>query len=691
MQRSYFPEMENGELSRISQGLYTAMNSIVGPEEIIEVRRTITNFDDETYRILNKDRTSICSGSKADGFRFSSSDEDVMSVYNNIRVIPSDSYLPLYNSNMTLLVMQNEMTKPGFTLLRLVGETTEVCIQRSAVRFQYSSDARKIISSKRWRDFHSGSSPHSDILYSHGPCLSCVIDSDEHDLALCLKSDIWPSNAQNCIKRLYTSSWPSVETIESIINDGVLFVAIGAKQSFFENVEWRMSFSLAEKKLVHAMNHTQFLCYGLLKTFLRDAINRNIDIKGLLCSYYIKTVVLWEISLSPETCNWTPSSLLIRFWDCFRRLVHWVSCSYCPNFFVPENNMFEGKIESTSRAKLLDNLNVLYKEGFRCLLRCPSRGMATVMEHSDMMVVEPGEERVSTSRIAINIIYEYNNTFNYSALDQKHIIQLIFFLHRRLLRTEFSGLTRFLTSNLLQKLLVLVSTLGAYNYSASVHGRSNKLHYKDHRQRMNVLNRCQTDSVCHYLYKAILSYANKNYSQSVRLAQRAKDVTLTIDSVYTWAISEDDLRVAGVEYLPINTVLKNHCTEYVRIIGHQCIPKLYIECHDNVADPSSVITNVPPLVLANFLQYLCYTELENVRKREETLSELCLIVQHDNGLHIPKTLLPRSWNMLGICQQMSGDDQSACRSYLTALRLSCVCRKRSLCIRLGTILVKYFS
>ena len=300
------------------------------------------------------------------------------------------------------------------------------------------------------------------------------------------------------------------------------------------------------------------------------------------------------------------------------------------------------------------------------------------MDHSDMVVLESGEERVSTSRIAISIIYEYNNAFNYGALDQEHLIQLIVFLRRQLL--SVSGLKRFLTTNLLEKLLVLVSTLG--DNSASVHGRSNKLNYKEHRQRMKVLNRCQTDSVCHVLYKAILS--------SLQLAQRDRDATQSNGSVYTWAISEDDLCVAGVEYLPMQTVLKTPCIEFVRIIGYQCIPTVNIECHDNVADPSSFITNVPPLVLANFLQYLCYNELENVRKRQEALSELCLIVQHDNGLHIPKTLLPRSWNILAICQQMRGDVQSSCRSYLTALRLSCVCRKRSLCIRLGTILAKYF-
>ena len=86
--------------------------------------------------------------------------------------------------------------------------------------------------------------------------MSGTVDDIEYDFAYCLKCDFWPAIACDCIKRLYHCGWPSHDTILSIVNDGVLFVPIGAKQSYFEDTEWRMSFSLAEKKLIHAMNHT---------------------------------------------------------------------------------------------------------------------------------------------------------------------------------------------------------------------------------------------------------------------------------------------------------------------------------------------------------------------------------------------------------------------------------------------------
>ena len=215
-----------------------------------------------------------------------------------------------------------------------------------------------------------------------GPCTSGKLGTQEFDFAYSLQCDIWPTNAQGCIRRLHQSGWPSHDTVLSIVNDGVLFVPIGAKQSIFENTEWRMSFSLAKKKLIHSMNHTQFLCYGLLKIFLKEAIDANPGVKGLMCSYLLKTALFWEITTTSN--QWNRYTLLSGFWNCFHRLLQWVSCCYCPNFFIPQNNMFAGKIEGTNRDKLIQHLVALHSEGYRCLLRC-----RTLSHHMWLIIHKP--------------------------------------------------------------------------------------------------------------------------------------------------------------------------------------------------------------------------------------------------------------------------------------------------------------
>lgn len=48
---------------------------------------------------------------------------------------------------------------------------------------------------------------------------------------------------------------------------------IGSKRESDENeLEWRLSFSQAEQKIVYTMNHSRFMCYGVLKIFLKEVI-----------------------------------------------------------------------------------------------------------------------------------------------------------------------------------------------------------------------------------------------------------------------------------------------------------------------------------------------------------------------------------------------------------------------------------
>ena len=326
------------DLEHISHNLHTAMNQIIGSDQIVHIRRTATKICDRILRmeneLINSDYIPRYGGSKAEGLRFESSDDDWMFTVKAMRVIPSDSYTTLYDSNTILLMFENQMTKPGYTLLRVMDDNKDILFgpNESSPMVHLPALNGRYLSSKKWRELHTEQHVHQ--AFSHGPCTSFDTGGSELDFAFGFQGDFWPVIARPSIQRLHKSSWPPYDILRSIVNDGVLFVAVGAKRSLFLDEEWRISFSQAERKLVHSMNHTQFLCYGLLKVFLKEAIDANKEVKGLLSSYFLKTALFWEIVHSPN--NWNPSSLLCYFWNCFRRLMQWVRCSYCPNFFIPE-------------------------------------------------------------------------------------------------------------------------------------------------------------------------------------------------------------------------------------------------------------------------------------------------------------------------------------------------------------------
>jgi tetratricopeptide (TPR) repeat protein len=76
---------------------------------------------------------------------------------------------------------------------------------------------------------------------------------------------------------------------------------------------------------------------------------------------------------------------------------------------------------------------------------------------------------------------------------------------------------------------------------------------------------------------------------------------------------------------------------------------------------------IPPLVLSYMLAFLCYRHSDTMRA-QTALNDLQVLVLHDQGWHIPVKYREISWQILGICQQISGDLQAALYSYQQSLR-----------------------
>ena len=118
------------------------------------------------------------------------------------------------------------------------------------------------------------------------------------------------------------------------------------------------------------MNHCQFLCYGLLKIYLKEVIN-STENESCLCLYFMKTVVLWVIQNDTHLA-WVPENLLMCFLACFKLLISWVHRGECPNFFIPQNNMFRVKVVGQNQVAVFDQLFGLYCKGISCLLISPT-------------------------------------------------------------------------------------------------------------------------------------------------------------------------------------------------------------------------------------------------------------------------------------------------------------------------------
>ena len=408
-----------------------------------------------------------------------------------------------------------------------------------------------------------------------------------------------------------------------------------------------------------------FSAMAFLKYSLKRQLMKITILKDCCVPISLKTALFWEITplgtslLLLQRINGILHYCWLIFWNCFRRLMQWICFSYCPNFFIPENNMFEGKIEGRNRTMLLQHLSTLYLEGYQCLLRCPSlsKGFFNIMHYEPLEEVFVKERR---SNIALHILIECNNVdcrFQVDFMKQGITYPLL-----NCLASSRNSLERFLLKEWLHRKLT-VSCMTELKHSTVIN-QSNQLQYRDLSERLRLLGRCHRDSTSHVLYQAMQCHNAGRYSQALRLVNLCKEKISDPESWYMYSVENETLisyMRAGGEELPMETVRRN-TLEVTILHDSQYIPELYIEHHGQSIHFNEKSDALPPYVCALFLQFLCQRKLELIREADKTMHELCKLVHSDDGKHIDVRFRSISRQVLGICQQISGDDHAACQS-----------------------------
>ncbi|XP_052071449.1 uncharacterized protein LOC127709826 [Mytilus californianus] len=343
----------------LSVSFYHYLCQKLGTKDLVKIRRLCHAICDYVspmnfrlfMTLFGRTITRVSSGSKAEGLNMKKSDLDIMYVIEMVNVVED----PLDRFGFFSFLISTEFTKPGFVRLKLHYSAIQVennwCKERDGYVFLSSEQVKKIPFSQMEN--------HTDVIL-HGPCITTANES--HDMAFCLRSKSWISQAQNWVLR--NRLWPSCELVSLIVSYGVLFVPIGSKDSLNEDLEWRISFSVAEKHLIYSFTHIQLLSYALLKILLKEVIENNIFLKGLLCSYFIKTFVFWVFE--EEDLSSKPNDLLSYFNLLIGRLRYFVKINFLPHYFIPENNLFENRFNSEQQKTLVDTLTDIYQKGIYC-------------------------------------------------------------------------------------------------------------------------------------------------------------------------------------------------------------------------------------------------------------------------------------------------------------------------------------
>nr|XP_034314518.1 uncharacterized protein LOC117684859 [Crassostrea gigas] len=628
------------KIQHISESVFGGMCLIVGTSQQVAIRRGVVDIVDEVERRLGLEENNhynvMLSGSTREGFRLGTSDIDNMYWLHSHRVIMDMSQSEYYNTaNTTIILSDSSKSPPGFTLLRLMTPTTDRHVDLACV----GMNQNRYISSELYKEIHYSSLYPDSTL--HGPCSKCVIDGKEYDFVFCFVSDFWPNCARSWKERCH--SWPDQEVVDDIVRNGCHVVAIGSPFGNHKNEEWRVSFSRAEYKLVSAMNHCQFLTYGLLKLFLKEVIPQPLeDTDKLLCSYHIKTIVFWTIQQNTLP-HWYPQNLLARFWICFKLLLKWVYEGNCPNFFVPEHNLFLSKMHGAGQYSLIRQLEELYKKGLACLLQSPSvKSYILRVLHNPRDLISVDVSEVDHD---VTLFHEINWHGRIKRPDQQQCVNAVI-IAKQLMNSplpvwQVSALEKLKTSALqctaFQIDLPFMNTPDSAN---------KQIYIADKMLQAAAKSGCISDM----LFNAMFYYKTLRYRKAVNVLEMTKIKLMQPYLMYNRQVDSDvyigflggeawstrrQMAIAG------DIVLYNSISYISELMSVQ----------QSALQNNWPAIQIPLFVMLHFLEFLCYRHTDTTLAHA-ALDEMKVLVHYDQGLRVAEQLKDISRQIIRICEQI---------------------------------------
>ncbi|VDI79280.1 Hypothetical predicted protein [Mytilus galloprovincialis] len=615
-----------------------------GTEMNIHNRQRLFIIQDMMCKLSDFEMTQISSGSLAEGLDLPGSDLDVMFLIKNVDVIQNIRNIKHPIRNPTL-VMELDNAHPGFTKLRLIADGQEELVKfeccESTTNGSYLSVKEFLLKiNHRLNRFK---------MSVHGPCIST--SSQSIDLAVCLRSKSLPNSVIPWARR-HRHKWPPNFAIDEIVKYGCLLVPIGPRTISDNTLLWRLSFSVAEKQLVHSFNFTQLLCYGLLKLTLKRIINKNDSVKDLLCSYFLKTALFW-VSEEVDIEIFKLLKLFHCFILCLDKLVLWIHNCYCPNYFIPKHNMFLGKIDQSNNKKLLSVLDSIKCGGIDGLIKnlFPNEsGNHNLFKTTSFMMLDFNFYRIG------KLIHGARNSYCCYKLLQyvkylqmfessKFIIDVCEYLHGKY------------SQNAVQCLPPPTKIC-----------KTNTLHKRYHRHLQDGI---RTDSVSGWLLYASFYYVTGQYKVTLTLIDYVLS-RCNEDMVYlSWDIVEKEYtnsyRQNVHPKLTLADRMKLATVNKVDFIRHSSLIPEEIQL-----EVENAMMSIPPAVLSYCLKFLSHHHLGDVFNRQLTLYDLFLTVHYN--YFVTKEEISDSLTILGVCAEIAGDKCNAYECYNQALKCEdCVC------------------
>ena len=330
------------------------LDEVSGTEEMVAIRQDFCRVVDcMTSCYLNTG--TYYTGSKAEGLNLPGSDSDFMRDINdqyNIRVAQTTQEARVASSPRSAsLLLCTDNVHPGFALLRWLSISSPIphplLLRASQNMYGFPHLSSFLFTRETLQAETNPGDGCTRVI--QGPSIETwteYMDRSESgmDQVPSIHCPFWPRGADEWLHRPRRYGWPTLTDITQITDFGCHLVAVGYPPSSSKEMEWRISFSIAERILVWSFNHVQIQCYAVMKIILKEFIKvRCSPPNYVLCSYFIKTFLFWKFEVT-ESTFWRAenfraciSFLLVEFTKCIRD-------RELPHYFFPSFNLLSVKL-----------------------------------------------------------------------------------------------------------------------------------------------------------------------------------------------------------------------------------------------------------------------------------------------------------------------------------------------------------
>ncbi|CAC5366769.1 unnamed protein product [Mytilus coruscus] len=573
--------------------LYEHLVNEVGSEIDFRKRQQLFIVKDMLDNAALSSLTQIMSGSLGEGLNLPGRDIDLMYVIHEVDVIQDRRTIkkPLEHVKRTTLLMETEHNHPGFArLLLLKGVHLEIDFItletfENTNKGLYLSVNKFVSKLKQLHPFLK--------LSTHGPCVSNK--GQRTDIAYCIRSQYLPYNAREWTLR-NRQQWPPNNIIDKIKEFGCLLVPIGPKTMPDCNILWRLSFSEAEKQLVHSFNFTQLLCYCLLKLTLKHIVNTNKHAEGLLCSYFMKTALFW-VSEEVDIDTFQMSKLIVCFSHCINKLIVWAKKCYCPNYFIPQQNMFLGKVNLDNNKILINVLNNIKCDGIV--------GLINRLYPQDNTNHNLLRTNIESSFIMLDFLFYSTCGFD-SATDLSGCLKALMFAKSFIKSTSSTFIIDLcnhqqavISQHAAQLLPTPTKMTDKYN-----------MHKRNHRY---LQAGTKTDAVSGWLLYASFYYVTGQFNVTLRLTEyvlsRCSSEMMLQGNAYYREEQINNYRRHIHSTMTLNDKMRIAIVKNVKYVKQSSLipSELQLEVNDKPVF-------IPPIVMSHCLRFLCYHHLGDISK-----------------------------------------------------------------------------